>query len=90
MQRQQTQKLEPTVITSQSGFARETRKPIRTSSSPFVESWEMFSESSWKRNGRAGKCYKSSFKSSVLMCNLNDVLGNMEKCKLVPFWVHLH
>lgn len=46
------------------------------------------SQNNWKGNGRSAECHESSFKSSILVCILNGILGNVEKCK--PFQVCLH
>lgn len=36
------------------------------------------SQNSRKMNGRPGECDRSPFKSSILTCNWNDTLGNVE------------
>lgn len=74
-------------ITSESGFASETSKLIRTQSCLFAGRWEMLQamqlEVKIARKGMGGQ----GSVMSVLMGSLNDILGNVEKNLLVPFQV---
>lgn len=95
MQCQQTQKQEATLLLVNQDLQEGQGNP----SGPRVpHMWEggrcsdeaTESQNSWSWNGRSGECHKSSFKSSIIMCNLNDILGNVAKCEPVPFQVGWH
>lgn len=92
---QQTQKLEATLLLVSQDLQERWWNP---SGPRTPHLWEggrcpdkaTESQNSRKRNGRSGESDKSSFKSSILTCNLNDTLGNVEKHEPATFQVHLH